>query len=173
MGLDEQFQGVRFDILRTEPLPLMNKVYQLVSEEEKQHTVARSRNVARTPEGGIEIGAFVARSGSENRGKGKKSGGQGKQSSGQWKGSGQWNGGRSAAANAAQEGTPAAPSGAVNQLSGGIRQWAGGNPNSSWVGGNSHLGWAGGNPHSGLPNAIHEGRISNSVGNSLTGLSNT
>ncbi|XP_031405643.1 uncharacterized protein LOC116214368 [Punica granatum] len=67
MGLDEQFRGVRSDILRTEPLPSMSRVYQMISEEEKQHTIARSREAARTPEGGAEIGAFVARSGSENR----------------------------------------------------------------------------------------------------------
>ncbi|PKH47914.1 hypothetical protein CRG98_050403 [Punica granatum] len=212
MGLDEQFRGVGSDILRAEPLLSMSKVYQLVSEEEKQHTVARSRDAARTPKGGIEIGAFVARSGSENRqgqrwtaegksicdhcgrpghvksscwalhgqpadgnnrGKGKKSGGQGKQTSGQWRGSGQWNGGRSVVANVAQEGPSAALGGGTNQFSRGTRQWTGGNPNSGWAGGNFNSGWAGGNPHSGLSNAVHEGRIPNSMGNSLSGLSNT
>ncbi|PKI53974.1 hypothetical protein CRG98_025585 [Punica granatum] len=67
MGLDEQFRGVRSDILRAEPLPSMSRIYQMVSEEEKQHTVARSREVARMPEGGAELGAFAARTGSENR----------------------------------------------------------------------------------------------------------
>ncbi|XP_031378383.1 uncharacterized protein LOC116193772 [Punica granatum] len=193
MGLDEQFRGVRSDILRAEPLPSMSRIYQMVSEEEKQHTVARSREVARMPEGGAELGAFAARTGSENRqgqrwttegrpicdhcgraghvksscwvlhgqpadgnnrGKGKKLGGQGKQITGQWKGSGQWNGGKMAMANAAQEAV--VPSGSSGQT----KQFSGGSSGQN-------------RQFSGLSNAVHEGRVSNSAGNILSGLSNT
>ncbi|PKI42793.1 uncharacterized protein LOC116206262 [Punica granatum] len=66
MGLDVRFRGVRSDILKIKPLPTMSRVYQMVSEEENQHAVTRSREAARTPKGGAEMRAFVARSKSKN-----------------------------------------------------------------------------------------------------------
>ncbi|PKI76200.1 hypothetical protein CRG98_003427 [Punica granatum] len=46
MGLDDQFRNVRSDILRTMPLPTLSRIYQMVSEEENQFVVARSRETA-------------------------------------------------------------------------------------------------------------------------------
>ncbi|PKI44169.1 hypothetical protein CRG98_035462 [Punica granatum] len=66
MGLDDQFQAVRSDILGTVPLPTLSKIYQMVSEEENQLAVVYSRVTVGTPEGGIELGAFAVKGASEN-----------------------------------------------------------------------------------------------------------
>ena len=44
MGLNEQFAQVRAQILLIEPIPLINKVFSLVIQEERQHWVGSSSN---------------------------------------------------------------------------------------------------------------------------------
>ncbi|PKI79314.1 hypothetical protein CRG98_000259, partial [Punica granatum] len=142
MGLDDEFRSVRSDILRIEPLPTLSRVYQMISEEEKQHAVVRSRDAARTPDGGSELGAFAARTLSKNR-QGQRWTSEGRPICDHW----QWSGGRLTAANATHE---LATPGGVGLNSSGHSKGYPGHP----------------------ANVAHEGRATSIGGSSSLGLSN-
>lgn len=55
MGLNSEYNTVRSNILSTEPLPSLNRIYSLVSTEETHCSIDRSRDV------GPEAAAFLAK----------------------------------------------------------------------------------------------------------------